>query len=122
MEDVDVSLMIKRSDFEEIAAPLFGRIKEPLEAAIAASGVDVKDLAAVEQIGGAVRIPMVQAMIKEAFGQEPGRRLNSEECVAKVFILLLLFYFYFYFYFHFHFHFHFWTMMALKKFEILLHA
>ena len=85
MEDIDVSLMIQRADFEEIAAPLFNRIKEPLEAAIKAAGIDVKDITAVEQIGGAVRIPKVQALIKEVFGQDPGRRLNSEECIAKVF-------------------------------------
>eukprot|EP00009_Paramoeba_aestuarina_P000623 CAMPEP_0201508596 /NCGR_PEP_ID=MMETSP0161_2-20130828/1914_1 /ASSEMBLY_ACC=CAM_ASM_000251 /TAXON_ID=180227 /ORGANISM="Neoparamoeba aestuarina, Strain SoJaBio B1-5/56/2" /LENGTH=854 /DNA_ID=CAMNT_0047903315 /DNA_START=46 /DNA_END=2610 /DNA_ORIENTATION=- len=83
MEDIDVSLMINRSDFEEIAAPLFAKIKGPFEAAIEAAGVTVSDIAAVEQIGGAVRIPKVQALIKEVFGQDPGRRLNSEECIAK---------------------------------------
>ena len=33
-----------------------------------------------------MRIPKVQSLIKEVFGQDPGKRLNSEECVAKVWI------------------------------------
>ena len=39
-----------------------------------------------------MRIPKVQSLIKEVFGQDPGKRLNSEECVAKVLLLLLLFF------------------------------
>ena len=31
-----------------------------------------------------MRIPKVQSLIKDVFGQDPGKRLNSEECIAKV--------------------------------------
>jgi heat shock protein 4 len=88
MDDIDVSLMIKRQDFETIAAPLFDRIRKPLEDALKQANLTAADIHAVEQIGGSVRVPRVIEVIKDVFGKDPGRRLNSEECIAKVTIYL----------------------------------
>eukprot|EP00008_Paramoeba_atlantica_P008950 CAMPEP_0201475304 /NCGR_PEP_ID=MMETSP0151_2-20130828/747_1 /ASSEMBLY_ACC=CAM_ASM_000257 /TAXON_ID=200890 /ORGANISM="Paramoeba atlantica, Strain 621/1 / CCAP 1560/9" /LENGTH=847 /DNA_ID=CAMNT_0047855359 /DNA_START=88 /DNA_END=2631 /DNA_ORIENTATION=+ len=83
MDDIDVSLVIERNEFEAFSAPLFDRIKKPLQEALEIAKIPAEELAAVEQIGGSVRIPRVQDLVKEVFGRDPGRRLNSEECVAK---------------------------------------
>jgi molecular chaperone DnaK (HSP70) len=41
------------------------------------------DLAAVEVIGGSVRIPAVKTLLQEAFGRDLSTTLNSEECIAR---------------------------------------
>eukprot|EP00211_Chloroparvula_japonica_P005187 CAMPEP_0119128188 /NCGR_PEP_ID=MMETSP1310-20130426/6436_1 /TAXON_ID=464262 /ORGANISM="Genus nov. species nov., Strain RCC2339" /LENGTH=861 /DNA_ID=CAMNT_0007118499 /DNA_START=116 /DNA_END=2701 /DNA_ORIENTATION=- len=83
MNDVDVALMIDRTTFEEMSEDLLERVEAPLRGALAQAGIQAEDLDAVEQIGGTVRIPRIQATIKSVFGRDPGRRLSSDECVAK---------------------------------------
>ena len=83
MNDIDVSLMIKREDFEQFAKGVFDRVEAPLRRAIERSGISVAEIAAVEALGGSVRIPKIQEIIKNVFEREPGRRLSSEETVAK---------------------------------------
>jgi heat shock protein 4 len=46
-------------------------------------GVAKDKIEFVELVGEATRIPSCIAQIKEAFGQEPMRTLNSSDCIAR---------------------------------------
>lgn len=81
--DVDASGALPRVVFQELAAPLLARFKEPLEAALAQSGLAASDVSSVEVVGGASRMPSLLETIAEVFGKSPSRTLNAKECVAR---------------------------------------
>ena len=83
MNDKDVSSMVDRPYFEELIAPVVGRITPILQAALDQSGLKVEDISSVELIGGTTRVPLVKSKITEFFGKEPSTTLNQDECVAK---------------------------------------
>jgi heat shock protein 4 len=47
------------------------------------AGVDKNQIEFVELVGEATRIPTCQAKIKDVFGKEPMRTLNSQDCIAR---------------------------------------
>lgn len=83
MNDVDVSGMITREEFEALAAPLLERVTAPLEKALTQAGITKEEIDAVEIIGGTSRVPAVKERIKSFFGKELSTTLNSDEAVAK---------------------------------------
>jgi molecular chaperone DnaK (HSP70) len=40
-------------------------------------------LDALEIVGGGTRMPILQKIIQEVFGQEPLKTLNATECIAR---------------------------------------
>lgn len=82
VEEIDLELTVTREEFLTVNAELITRIKDVCIQAIAnAGGVQVSS---VEILGGASRIPIVQAVIAEAFAVEScSKTLNAEEEVAK---------------------------------------
>ncbi|RKP10996.1 putative heat shock protein, partial [Thamnocephalis sphaerospora] len=83
MNDRDVSAMMNRSEFEELAAHLFDRIEAPLREALAVAGVTVDQVDAIELVGGSVRIPAVKERLAAFFGKELSTTLNQDEAVAR---------------------------------------
>lgn len=73
---------VTRSDLEQLARPLWPRLIECCEAAIADSHLAIKDVASVLLVGGSTRIPAVQETVRRYFGCEPNRSLNPDEAVA----------------------------------------
>ena len=82
VNDVDVSLLVKREEFVEKISSLVERVHGPIEQALELSGVKKEDLAIVEALGGGSRVPAVRAKITELIGKEPTQSLNLEECFA----------------------------------------
>ena len=83
MNDVDVSGMISREAFEELAAPLLARVTTPLEKALTQAGITKEEIDAVEIIGGTSRVPSVKERIRQFFGKELSTTLNSYEGLSK---------------------------------------
>lgn len=83
MNDTDVKGQVTRAEFEEMSAPLLERFSAPVQLALERAGVDLSNLHSVEVIGGATRIPMVQAALKKVFGQELSKTCDSDESVAR---------------------------------------
>ncbi|EFA76458.1 heat shock protein 70 family member [Heterostelium album PN500] len=82
--DTDFSSAITRTEFEELAAPLFERAVAPLKRIIEANGLNPSDIDFVELIGGCSRIPGVQAALKAYLKREVlDKHLNGDEAVAS---------------------------------------
>ncbi|XP_002986462.2 heat shock 70 kDa protein 14 [Selaginella moellendorffii] len=83
MDEKDVKGMIKREDFEQLAAPLLNRFKSPLEKALVESKIPLEKINSVEVVGSGSRIPAILRILASFFNKEPGRTLNASECIAR---------------------------------------
>jgi molecular chaperone DnaK len=54
----------------------------PCEQAMKDAGVTSSDIDEVILVGGSIRIPMVQQLVKDLFGKEPHKGVNPDEVVA----------------------------------------
>lgn len=73
-----------RADFEQLAEPLFQRIRNLLQNLLAEGNVqNVQDIAEVEIIGGSSRIPFVKQIIAHIFNREPKTTMNADDVVAR---------------------------------------
>jgi len=82
-DDRDFASEVTRNHFEEMAGPLFSRALEPVKEALKIANLTVSDLTGVEIIGGGVRIPKIQQMLKTYLQVEAlGLHLNGDEAMA----------------------------------------
>src|SRR5438034_6548497 len=54
----------------------------PVKQALADAGVDPKKIDEVVLVGGSMRMPKVQQLVREFFGREPHKGVNPDEVVA----------------------------------------
>lgn len=83
MDDVDVRSALNREQLETICAPLFARIRAPIDKALADAGLKAEDISAVEIVGSSTRIPAIAKVVEDAFKRAPSRTLNSKESVSR---------------------------------------
>ncbi|OAQ34895.1 heat shock protein 70 [Linnemannia elongata AG-77] len=83
MEDRDVSSMMKRAEFEELAQELISRVEAPLQKALEDAGLTVDEIDAVEIVGGSTRIPALKERIQAFFGKDLSSTLNQDEAIAR---------------------------------------
>lgn len=83
MEDRDVSSMMKRAEFEELAQELISRVETPLQKALDDAGLTVDEIDAVEVVGGSTRIPALKDRIQAFFGKDLSSTLNQDEATAR---------------------------------------
>ncbi|KAF9432725.1 adenyl-nucleotide exchange factor sse1 [Entomortierella beljakovae] len=83
MEDRDVSSMMKRTEFEELAQDLISRVEAPLKQALEDAGMTIEDIDAVEMVGGCIRVPALKERIQAFFGKELSSTLNQDEAIAR---------------------------------------
>jgi heat shock protein 4 len=83
MDDIDVSAMVTRDDFEQFCAPLFERLQEPFKQVMQETGLTGSTLHAIELVGGASRMPQLAPLIAKLTGKEFSRTMNAEESVAR---------------------------------------
>jgi molecular chaperone DnaK len=77
-----LQMTLNRAKLEELLDELIERTRKPCEKCIADSGLKLSDIDEVVLVGGSIRIPAVQAIVKEIFGKEPHRGVNPDEVVA----------------------------------------
>jgi molecular chaperone DnaK len=77
-----LQLTITRSKFEALAEPVFEKLKKPCVQAMADAKLNPADIAEVLLVGGSIRIPKVQQIVKDLFKKEPNKSLNPDEVVA----------------------------------------
>mmetsp|Transcript_70679 Transcript_70679/g.147213 ORF Transcript_70679/g.147213 Transcript_70679/m.147213 type:complete len:782 (-) Transcript_70679:108-2453(-) len=94
--DVDLNTKVTRQEFEEACEDLFARLTAPIDEALRQSGLQLSDLAAVELLGGGVRMPRVKKTLDTYFSNagadgldgggkskvEVGQHLNGDEAMA----------------------------------------
>jgi len=82
-EDRDFRSTITRQKFEELCGDLFEEALLPVKEILKHSGLKVEDLYAVELIGGATRMPKLQAMLQEFLGRKDlDKHLDADEAVV----------------------------------------
>ena len=71
-----------RTELDRIVSPLILRTLEPCEQALADADVTFEDIDEVLLVGGQTRMPAVQEVVQEYFGQQPSHTVNPDEVVA----------------------------------------
>ena len=78
-----LAMKLTRAKFEQLAEPILGRLKAPVEQAIKDAGLQAGKIDEVVLVGGSTRIPKVQEIVKGLFGgKEPNKSVNPDEVVA----------------------------------------
>ncbi|KAI1142094.1 heat shock protein Hsp88 [Hypoxylon sp. FL0543] len=83
MNDIDVTAMITRQEFEALVEPLLNRITVPLEQALAEAKLSKEDIDVIELVGGSTRVPAIKDRIQNFFGKPLSFTLNQDEAVAR---------------------------------------
>ena len=73
---------VSRDKLEALVQSLIRSTLGPIDSALADAKLDRSQIAEVVLVGGASRMPMVQALVAEHFGKEPRRGVNPDEAVA----------------------------------------
>ena len=90
-DDIDFSMTLTRPELEKAAAEVLDVATQPIIDALDAANMTVDDIDGVEIIGGGVRVPRVQAVLKEFLAErrtnksdvpELSVHLNGDEAVA----------------------------------------
>ncbi|GBU22388.1 molecular chaperone DnaK [Fibrobacteres bacterium R8-0-B4] len=77
-----LDLTITRAKLEQLASNLIERTVEPCKKALADAKLTAKDIDEVILVGGATRMPAVQAKVEAIFGKVPNKGVNPDEVVA----------------------------------------
>jgi molecular chaperone DnaK len=75
-------LTLTRAKLEALVADLVERTMGPCRQAMQDAGVTAKDIDEVILVGGQIRMPKVQEVVKQLFGREPHKGVNPDEVVA----------------------------------------
>jgi len=75
-------MTLTRAKVEQLVEHLVERTRKPCEQALADAKLKPEDIDEVILVGGATRMPCVQAMVKEIFGKDPHKGINPDEVVA----------------------------------------
>ncbi|MFN8547972.1 MAG: molecular chaperone DnaK [Candidatus Eisenbacteria bacterium] len=75
-------MTLTRAKFEQLVDDLIQRTVGPCRAALSDAGLQASQIDKVVLVGGSTRVPKVQQVVKELFGQEPEKGVNPDEVVA----------------------------------------
>ena len=78
----NLHLRMTRTEFQEITAPLVRKTLSPTRKALRDAGLQVGDVDGVVLVGGATRMPHLQAAVQEFFGKAPLKDLDPDKVVA----------------------------------------
>ncbi|KAH1055324.1 hypothetical protein J1N35_033389 [Gossypium stocksii] len=82
-DDQDFRSTITREKFEELCADLWDKSLVPVKEVLKHSGLKADDIYAVELIGGATRVPKLQATLQEYFGRKDlDKHLDADEAIV----------------------------------------
>lgn len=85
LPDIDFKAKLTRTEFEKIAAEFANRVVEPINDALAAAKIDMKDVDSIILHGGAIRTPFVQKKLEEIAGGSAKLRSNVNADESAVF-------------------------------------
>ena len=77
-----LTLSLSRARLEQLVEHLVDRTRGPCERALKDAKLDREQIDEVILVGGMIRMPLVQSVVKEFFGREPHRGVNPDEVVA----------------------------------------
>jgi molecular chaperone HscA len=77
---IDLSLSVEK--FNALTATLVNKTLVPVRKALRDAGLSPEEIKGVVMVGGATRVPAVQASVAEFFGQDPLTNLDPDKVVA----------------------------------------
>ncbi len=77
-----LQMNISRSKFEQLVDHLVARCRGPVQMALKDAKLGPGDIDEIVLVGGSTRVPKVQQMVKDIFGQDPHKGVNPDEVVA----------------------------------------
>ena len=77
-----LALTLTRAKLEQLTHDLVERTREPVLQALKDAGLTKSQIDEVVLVGGQIRMPAVQALVKDLFGKEPHKGVNPDEVVA----------------------------------------
>ena len=77
-----LQLSITRGKFEELIDPLVERCRQPVLNALKDAKLKPSDIQEVVLVGGSIRVPKVQKLVRDMFGKEPHQGVNPDEVVS----------------------------------------
>ncbi|KAK7743195.1 adenyl-nucleotide exchange factor sse1 [Cytospora paraplurivora] len=83
MNDIDVSAMVTRQEFEALIEPLLNKTHVVLEQALTDAKLTKDDIEIIEVVGGGSRVPAIKERIQAFFGKPLSFTLNQDEAVAR---------------------------------------
>ena len=77
-----LTMKLTRAKLESLVDDLINKTKGPCEQALKDAGLKAAEIDEVVLVGGMIRMPKVQQVVKELFGKEPHKGVNPDEVVA----------------------------------------
>src|ERR1700749_1956364 len=77
-----LSIKLTRAKLEALVEDLIQRTIEPCKKALKDAGLKASEIQEVILVGGMIRMPKVQEVVKTFFGREPHKGVNPDEVVA----------------------------------------
>lgn len=82
VEGEPLAVTVTAEQFEEAAAPLVKRLRDPVIRALRDCHIDVKSLSDIVLVGGATRMPVVRKALTRMFGRFPNATVHPDHAVA----------------------------------------
>lgn len=79
---VNFETVLTRAKFQDLTRNLLNRCEEPVRRALADAKLTANDLDQVLLIGGSIRMPAVQELVKRMTGKNPNLSVNPDEAVS----------------------------------------
>ena len=79
---VNFETTLSRAKFQDLTRHLLKRCEEPVRRALADAHMSAADLHQVLLIGGSIRMPAVQELVKNLTGKQPNLSVNPDEAVS----------------------------------------
>ncbi|MBI5756465.1 MAG: molecular chaperone DnaK [Nitrospirae bacterium] len=77
-----LTMKLTRAKLEQLVDTLVESTVEPCRRAMSDAGVSAKEIDEVVLVGGQIRMPMVQKVVRDFFEKEPHKGVNPDEVVA----------------------------------------
>src|SRR5690242_13601675 len=77
-----LTMKLTRAKFEALVDDLIQKTMQPCKQALKDAGISAAEINEVVLVGGMIRMPKVQEVVKQLFGKEPHKGVNPDEVVA----------------------------------------
>ncbi len=79
---VNFEVVLTRAKFQDLTRHLLKRCEDPVNRALKDAGMTANDLDQILLIGGSIRMPAVQELVKKMTGKVPNLSVNPDEAVS----------------------------------------
>ncbi len=80
---INFEKQLSRAEFQNMTRNLLERCKIPMETAMKDAGLSYGELGQILMIGGSIRMPAVQEMVRQVTGHEINLSVNPDEAVSR---------------------------------------